>query len=422
MTAWPGQTPTSGTAEAWARAHLATLRRTGAQRSASPVAVSGEEDDDPPIPGPLRIQFPDDPRWVFTAGSDPGNYAVKSAVMAADENGRPVIATCASRSSEALIWDPATGDCLATLTGHQNAVNEVAWATTTDGRQVLATASADNSARIWDPATGECLATLTGHTGGVYGVACATTSDGRLLLATVSSDNTARIWDSTTGDCLTTLTDHDSTVEGVAWATTTDGRLLLATGSWDGTARIWDPATGDCLATITHPNDVNSVAFFQEPGTRPGDTGALLLATACDDALVRVYSITFTPEPSLRRRRAGGTTSTASRPTRLPSPALMPVSGTVAAISEVEFRAHSATLTGHTDRIWSVAWGTATDGRLLLATASADETARIWDPATGDCLTTLTGHTDTVYAVAWVTTSDGRLLLATGSADNTARI
>ena len=32
------------------------------------------------------------------------------------------------------------------------------------------------------------------------------------------------------------------------------------------------------------------------------------------------------------------------------------------------------------------------DGRLL-ATASDDKTARLWDPATGEHLRTLTGHT-----------------------------
>jgi WD40 repeat protein len=58
------------------------------------------------------------------------------------------------------------------------------------------------------------------------------------------------------------------------------------------------------------------------------------------------------------------------------------------------------------------------DGRLL-ATASLDSTARLWDPATGRCLHTFHGHDGGVLGVAF--SPDGRLL-ATASSDNTARL
>ncbi|WP_255353347.1 hypothetical protein, partial [Nocardia sp. NRRL S-836] len=55
------------------------------------------------------------------------------------------------------------------------------------------------------------------------------------------------------------------------------------------------------------------------------------------------------------------------------------------------------TLTGHTERVRSVAWSP--DNTRIL-TGSTD-TARIWDATTGQPIHTLTGHTERVRSVAW---------------------
>src|SRR6266851_5663471 len=58
------------------------------------------------------------------------------------------------------------------------------------------------------------------------------------------------------------------------------------------------------------------------------------------------------------------------------------------------------------------------DGRIL-ATASLDNTVRLWDPATGQATATLFGHADFVTAVAF--SPDGHTL-ASGSRDKTVRL
>ncbi len=75
-----------------------------------------------------------------------------------------------------------------------------------------------------------------------------------------------------------------------------------------------------------------------------------------------------------------------------------------------------ATLEGHTDLVWSVAFSP--NGQTL-ASGSQDRTIRLWNPNNGNLKRTLTGHRDAVNSVAF--SPDGRTL-ASGSWDGTIRL
>ncbi|KAK5964851.1 WD repeat-containing protein 37 [Trichostrongylus colubriformis] len=78
---------------------------------------------------------------------------------------------------------------------------------------------------------------------------------------------------------------------------------------------------------------------------------------------------------------------------------------------------------GHRDGVWHV---TADATRSICASASADQTARIWSLNSGACLYTYTGHSGSVNCVAFAplpeSQSGGELTVATSSGDESAHI
>ncbi|NEO45783.1 MAG: hypothetical protein F6K55_17290 [Moorea sp. SIO4A3] len=95
-------------------------------------------------------------------------------------------------------------------------------------------------------------------------------------------------------------------------------------------------------------------------------------------------------------------------------PATSPLNALQQSISQ--FREQAVVLTGHQDRVLSVAFSP--DGKRL-ATVSSDNTAIIWDNQ-GNQIAVLTGHQDRVLSVVF--SPDGKRLATASSSEKTARI
>lgn len=109
-----------------------------------------------------------------------------------------------------------------------------------DGRLIAGTE--DGTIRLWDPAIGEELARLDGHQRDVNALALLPNG----WLASASWDETIRLWDLATAKQLKQLVGHHGSVN--ALAVMADGRLV--SGSNDKTIRLWDPASGAELACL----------------------------------------------------------------------------------------------------------------------------------------------------------------------------
>ena len=158
---------------------------------------------------------------------------------------------------------------------------------------------------------------------------------------------------------------------------TPDGKELISVSN-DKTIRFWDVASGEPIRVL-------------RPPIGPGSEGKLYAAALSPDG---------------RTLAVGGWGL------------LKDAFGSIYLISTATGRIERV-LKGHTGSIDSLAFGVPPGGRLLLASGSGDNTARIWDVAAGECRRVLEGHTNRVQDIAFAPDASR---LATASYDNTARI
>jgi len=214
-----------------------------------------------------------------------------------------------------------------------------------------------------------CLRTFEGHKKYVNDIAI--TPDDKYFIS-ASSDDTLKIWDINSGACLRTFVGHKDSIYAIA--ITLDGKYVVS-GSDDNTLKLWDIDSEDCLRTfVGHKGWVNSVVI-----TRDGQ-----------------YIISGSSDKTLK-------------------------------LWDLNTRECLRTFVGHkewvkaVDITWSIGSVNITTGKQypFIISGSDDNTLKLWDLNSGNCLRSFWGHKYGINAIA--ISKDDRYVVS-GSSDNTLKL
>jgi WD40 repeat protein len=341
--------------------------------------------------------------------------------IALSSNGKQVLA--GSRDKTIALWDVDTGRELRSFAGQTGGANLVAFSP--DGKQMIVSRE-DNSVSLWDVSTGLGVRRFRGHSATI--LSAVFSPDSKRVL-TSSSDNTVRLWDVATGQELRRFADYTSTVTSAVFSS--DGTQML-TGGRDNTggqsvmalrhggelilpgeytrrqwsARLYDLATGrEVWRIVMQAADLTAIT-----SAALSPDGKQVLTSNVDD-VVRLWDASTGKEV----RRFYGTNGIFS-----PNGKEVLVGGgreNEARIENIDTGVQKVRhFSAHTNTVLALAFSP--DGKQVL-TGSRDNTARLWDAATGQELRAFLGHTDAIRAVAF--SPDGKQV-TTSSADSTVRV
>ena len=244
-------------------------------------------------PGTVRV-------WELASGHPVGELRHPSTPIFGIAFGDERV-VAAGRDGLRLVWERSALRNRQGLFGHRDRARRIAY--NRDGSRI-ATGGEDGTARIWNPLTGDLVATIAGHDGRVTWVELA--ADGRLL--TADAGGTIRIAGGDSWEVSSTLSGHQALIQQARWSA--DGRLIASIGE-DGTARIWDVAAATERCRVELPAPEGRGIELSAAGDRAMAYGAggtaLVFATAGCAVLARLK----TPQTMTVRGRLSADGATA---------------------------------------------------------------------------------------------------------------
>lgn len=299
------------------------------------------------------------------------------------------------------------------LDGHTGWVNCVAYSP--DG-QYLATGSDDGTAIVWDAATGQSLVTLRGHTDAVDPVAFARYGK---YLVTGSLDGTARLWSIPDGRCLAIMAGEGEPLYDLCVLPGPEPRGLatwrLLTAGANGHLKLWGLPGGELLADYGRRAGEQPAADFV--AVAPYDVDGMSYVDAWfagnrqDSQLMGDRSRT-NRHPGLNIRSANRMFPALTTRCRTPGMVtavercydygvagcanglILVAGGTGGSCLTPATVDDHFVLTGHHARIESLDFSV--DGRRL-ASAASDNTVRVWDLASRQCIAVLRTAADGLH-------------------------
>lgn len=296
--------------------------------------------------------------------------------------------------------------------GHGDDVASVTWSP--EGER-LATGSRDGQIKVWDVATGQIVRTLTSERqGGQYNLfhSVAWSPTGDFLL---SGDDAIHLWNAETGEEVQILEEVVGDVGVVGWS---PDNVRFAWGNratGKGAVTIWDLATmQEQLSLSGHGNWVSDFAWSPDGS---------LLASAGENNMIHIWNGGTGAELYIFSRHAGWINGLAWSPD---GALLASVSedSTLRIIEADSGQQNNVFEFSDTVNIASVDWSPNGDllavaGVLAISPSGNWEYMWVLDAQTGEKLYAFTGHSKDVTDLAW--SPDGTML-ASASLDDTARV